>query len=134
ITTLLAFYFMLPYDLKNYGQSLFATSFGANNILLYLTSGYWSLASEFKPLYHMWSLGVEEQYYFIIPILFVLLYGNVSFRKTIFILFLISWMISLYTVNKEFDFLIITKIDFGNFVLELCLLCIILGLNLRVIY
>ncbi|MEZ9106784.1 acyltransferase family protein [Vibrio cyclitrophicus] len=109
ITTLLAFYFMLPYDLKNYGQSLFATSFGANNILLYLTSGYWSLASEFKPLYHMWSLGVEEQYYFIIPILFVLLYGNVSFRKTIFILFLISWMISLYTVNKEFDFLIITN-------------------------
>lgn len=109
ITTLLAFYFMLPYDLKNYGQSLFATSFAANNILLFLTSGYWSLASEFKPLYHMWSLGVEEQYYFIIPILFIFLYGRVTFRIVILVLFLISWVTSLSTVNKEFDFLIITN-------------------------
>ena len=35
-------------------------AFGANNILLYLTSGYWSLAAEFKPLYHTWSLGVSD--------------------------------------------------------------------------
>ncbi len=62
---------MLPDPLQNFGQSLVATAFSANNILLWLTSGYWDLASEFKPLLHTWSLGVEEQFYLIYP--FVLL-------------------------------------------------------------
>ena len=66
---------MLPYDLKNFGQSLVATSIGANNILLYFTSGYWSLAAEYKPLYHTWSLGVEEQYYLITPLIFLALFN-----------------------------------------------------------
>lgn len=59
---------MLPDELKNYGQSLIATTLFSNNILLSVTSGYWALASEFKPLLHTWSLGVEEQYYIFYPL------------------------------------------------------------------
>ena len=112
-TTLLSFIFMLPYDLKNYGQSLVATILSANNILLYLTSGYWSLAAEFKPLYHTWSLGVEEQYYMIIPVLFMVAY-RIAKNKiravsiTVVVLFLISYIFSFYSDNKEFNFLIIS--------------------------
>ncbi len=104
---------MLPYDLKNYGQSLVATILSANNILLYLTSGYWSLAAEFKPLYHTWSLGVEEQYYMIIPVLFMVAY-RIAKNKiravsiTVVVLFLISYIFSFYSDNKEFNFLIIS--------------------------
>lgn len=64
-----AYWGMLPNEFKNFGQSLVATSLFANNVLLMLTSGYWSLASEFKPLLHTWSLGVEEQYYILFPLL-----------------------------------------------------------------
>jgi peptidoglycan/LPS O-acetylase OafA/YrhL len=112
-TTLLSFIFMLPYDLKNYGQSLVATILSANNILLYLTSGYWSLAAEFKPLYQTWSLGVEEQYYMIIPVLFMVAY-RIAKNKiravsiTVVVLFLISYIFSFYSDNKEFNFLIIS--------------------------
>lgn len=60
---------MLPDQLENFGQSLVATVLFANNILLHLTSGYWAQASELKPLLHTWSLGVEEQYYLLIPLL-----------------------------------------------------------------
>lgn len=69
-----AFFLMQPDDLENFGQSLISTSLMANNILLYLTSGYWDLTSEFKPLLHTWSLGVEEQYYIIFPILIAAMY------------------------------------------------------------
>ena len=44
---------MLPDPLENFGQSLVATSIFSNNILLFVTSGYWDLPSEFKPLLHM---------------------------------------------------------------------------------
>ena len=66
-----AYWLMLPDPLENFGQSLFATTFSANNILLWQTSGYWDLASDFKPLLHTWSLGVEEQFYIIYPLLLV---------------------------------------------------------------
>ncbi|BAJ01458.1 acyltransferase family protein [Shewanella violacea] len=108
ITTVFSFVFMLPYDLKNFGQSLVSTSFAANNILLYLTSGYWSLASEFKPLYHTWSLAVEEQYYFILPIIFILLLKKQKCLKvTVILFFIISFLSSYLIENKEFNFLMI---------------------------
>ena len=62
---------MLPDPLENFGQSLVASVLFVNNILLVLTSGYWDLASEFKPLLHTWSLGVEEQYYIFFPLFLI---------------------------------------------------------------
>jgi peptidoglycan/LPS O-acetylase OafA/YrhL len=71
-TSLFAYLWMMPDEFKNFGQSLFATATFSNNVLLAITSDYWSLASEFKPLLHTWSLGVEEQYYVIFPLLMIL--------------------------------------------------------------
>ncbi len=64
-----AFFLMLPDDLENYGQSLVATGLSANNVLLFITSDYFALETLYKPLVHTWSLGVEEQYYFIVPLM-----------------------------------------------------------------
>jgi peptidoglycan/LPS O-acetylase OafA/YrhL len=73
---------LMPDELKNFGQSLVATTFSSNNLLLAVTSGYWDLASEFKPLLHTWSLGVEEQYYLLAPFLLMMLWKTGSPRKT----------------------------------------------------
>ncbi|MEB3200916.1 MAG: acyltransferase family protein [Synechococcaceae cyanobacterium] len=58
---------MLPDDLENFGQSVVASIASANNILLWITSGYFQLENEFKPLYHTWSLAIEEQFYLLFP-------------------------------------------------------------------
>jgi peptidoglycan/LPS O-acetylase OafA/YrhL len=68
-----AFYWMLPDDLENFGQSIVATVLYTNNILLYATSGYWNSDNDLKPLLHTWSLGLEEQYYIILPLVLVAL-------------------------------------------------------------
>lgn len=59
---------MLPEPMENFGQSVVATTVFANNILLFMTSGYWDLTSEFKPLLHSWSLAIEGQYYLFFPL------------------------------------------------------------------
>jgi peptidoglycan/LPS O-acetylase OafA/YrhL len=65
---------MLPDDLENLAQSVIATNFFSNNILQVITTkNYWDVVNEFKPLMHTWSLGVEEQFYMVYPLLFLFL-------------------------------------------------------------
>lgn len=70
----LAWMLMSPDGLQNFGQSVVATILSANNILLYLTSGYWQIETAFKPLVHTWSLGVEEQFYLFFPAFLLILW------------------------------------------------------------
>ena len=47
----------------------------ANNTLLSSGSDYFGLETELSPFTHAWSLGVEEQFYFIFPIILAAVYG-----------------------------------------------------------
>lgn len=43
--------------------------FFLSNFLLWSESGYFDVSAETKPLLHLWSLGVEEQFYLVWPLL-----------------------------------------------------------------
>ena len=46
---------------------------GASNVVLGLTANsYWAPRTEFNPFTHTWSLGVEEQFYLVFPLLLFL--------------------------------------------------------------
>jgi peptidoglycan/LPS O-acetylase OafA/YrhL len=56
-------------ELSALGQHITASALFANNFLLSSESGYFDAPSTAKPLLHLWSLGVEEQFYLLVPLL-----------------------------------------------------------------
>lgn len=56
-------------EFRSLGKSVAAGAGFVANLNFYQEVGYWDVASKLKPLLHLWSLGVEEQFYFIFPIL-----------------------------------------------------------------
>lgn len=92
-----AWFLMLADDFENFGQSLFATAVSANNVLLWFTSGYWGIAAEFKPLLHTWSLGVEEQFYLVYPLMLLVLARRP--RKETLVCMMLAWTCSLLSAQ-----------------------------------
>jgi len=54
---------LLPTEYKDIGKHIAGAAGFVSNLLLWQESGYFDVASENKPLLHLWSLGVEEQFY-----------------------------------------------------------------------
>ncbi|MEY2716820.1 MAG: hypothetical protein RIT24_3163 [Planctomycetota bacterium] len=97
----LGWFLMLPDEFENFGQGLFATVASCNNVLLLLTSGYWDLATEFKPLLHTWSLGVEEQFYFIFPWVLVLAFRRKWLLPMLAIAAISSLILAEWTMSRS---------------------------------
>lgn len=66
--------FLLPEELKVFGQSLVSVVTFSSNIYFWLTTSYFAPATEELPLLHTWSLAVEEQFYALFPLLLLLLW------------------------------------------------------------
>lgn len=81
VTMIIGYYILLPNEYEVLGKHILGGATYVNNIMLYLESGsYFNLNSNEKPLLHLWSLGVEEQFYFIFPIFLFLIYRlNLNF-------------------------------------------------------
>lgn len=73
-SSIYAWFWLLPADMREFSQSLVSVSTFSSNILFWRTSNYWDTASELKPLLHTWSLAVEEQYYLLFPPFLILLW------------------------------------------------------------
>jgi peptidoglycan/LPS O-acetylase OafA/YrhL len=73
VTTFVSAAMLLPADLIGYGRSLLATLAFSANIYFWRDTNYFSTAAEQKPLLHIWSLGVEEQFYLLFPIILIFL-------------------------------------------------------------
>jgi peptidoglycan/LPS O-acetylase OafA/YrhL len=64
-----ASFVLLPADLEGYGKALLSTLAFVANIYSWRDTDYFARAAEDKPLLHMWSLGVEEQFYIAFPLI-----------------------------------------------------------------
>jgi len=113
INYLVACFLFLPGNLKIVGQYSVSAILSATNILLYLKGNdYFGLESGSNPLFHTWSLGVEEQYYLIIPILMTIFWSSKKYLQ--FTLFncaaFISFAFIVYNSDDEsFNFYMIVS-------------------------
>jgi peptidoglycan/LPS O-acetylase OafA/YrhL len=73
-TSILAYVYLLPIELKEYSQSLIAAVTNVSNIFFALTTGYFDAPAETRPLLHTWSLSVEEQFYIVCPLFMLACY------------------------------------------------------------
>lgn len=70
----LAWFTILPSDIKDFSRSLIYVPVFLSNVLFSQQTGYFDTSSELKPLLHTWSLAVEEQYYVLFPLFMLLLW------------------------------------------------------------
>jgi len=68
-TGVLAYVYCLPVELDDYAKSLASAVGSVSNVYFAATAGYFDAPAETKPLLHTWSLGVEEQFYLVAPLL-----------------------------------------------------------------
>lgn len=119
IAFLLGVFFMLPNDLENLCQSVFASNFSVNNILMYITyADYWDIKNDYKPLMHTWSLGIEEQFYVLYPFIFFFFKKNKQILLILLSLTILSICIFLLEENSLAKFYFIQyrffELSFGG--------------------
>lgn len=106
-TAVVGWFLLLPDEYKQLGTHIAAGSVFASNFLLISEAGYFDTSSSLKPLLHLWSLGVEEQFYVLFPLL---LLGAFKFKKmafpSIIVFCLISFTFNIYFSRNDqiFDF------------------------------
>jgi peptidoglycan/LPS O-acetylase OafA/YrhL len=103
-----AYLFMISDEFAFFTKSAFFSTIAAANVLYSKTTkGYFDTSVDRIPLIHTWTLGVEEQFYFIIPLIFILFwrFGKYSVCGIIAIMAIVSFLLTfLDTINSIHKF------------------------------
>jgi peptidoglycan/LPS O-acetylase OafA/YrhL len=76
-----------------------------SNLVLWNESGYFDNSSETKPLLHLWSLGIEEQFYFFWPIFICFAWKKkINLLLVALVIGLISFLVNVYEVHYALNF------------------------------
>lgn len=60
-------------ELHDFSHQVFGAVTFLGNVVLFMQAGYFGGGAELKPLLHVWSLSIEEQYYLLLPAMLVFL-------------------------------------------------------------
>jgi peptidoglycan/LPS O-acetylase OafA/YrhL len=106
VTSILAYVYCLPVELEEYSRSLASAVGSISNVYFASTAGYFDAPAATKPLLHTWSLGVEEQFYLIAPLLMLFAYRFLPKRaKPLFaILAALSFAAAVLVCYRNRDF------------------------------
>jgi peptidoglycan/LPS O-acetylase OafA/YrhL len=93
---------LLSDEYKQLGEHIAAGAGFISNFVLWNEAGYFDDSAETKPLLHLWSLGIEEQFYIVWPLL---LWGAWKYRFNLLsvatVVALISFVLNLKGVRQD---------------------------------
>ena len=93
---------LLPQDYEQLGKHIAAGAGFISNIAFLNEAGYFDSSAEIKPLLHLWSLGIEEQFYILWPLLAWLIWRNkYSILPITLILIFVSFYLNIKGVKEN---------------------------------
>ena len=102
-TTLAATWLLFPSDYHNFGKSLMPAAVAISNYHFQGRNDYFDGSAIDKPLLHTWSLGVEEQFYLVFPLLLLVLFQfrRAAIAPVLWAIAVLSLAYSAVSVGKE---------------------------------
>lgn len=98
----LGWFLLFNWEFRQLGWDIASGAGFASNLALWSEAGYFDRAAETKLLLHLWSLGVEEQFYLLFPLLFWLGHRlGVRPAISITVLLLLSFGINIATYETN---------------------------------
>ena len=89
-------------EYKQLGKHITGGAVFISNFILWTESGYFDNAAESKPMLHLWSLAIEEQFYIFWPLLLAFVWRRKwSFLRITAVIAVVSFVASIYLIGKN---------------------------------
>jgi peptidoglycan/LPS O-acetylase OafA/YrhL len=97
-----AWFVLTAFEFKNLGRDVAAGSIFISNFVFWTEAGYFDTTALEKPLLHLWSLAIEEQFYIFWPLLLWLAKGRrVQTTLAILLVVAISFLVNISTYASD---------------------------------
>jgi len=93
---------LLATEYRQLGKHVGSGASFISNIILWQESGYFDTSSAVKPLTHLWSLGIEEQFYIVWPLLLWAIFKlRLHILTSTVVLAVVSFGFGLWSLNND---------------------------------
>ena len=98
----IAYFILLDEQFKGLGKHVAGGAGFVSNFVLWGESGYFDNAADYKPLLHLWSLGIEEQFYIVWPLsLWLACKRRLNYLALILAIAFASFTLNIYLVGNN---------------------------------
>lgn len=98
---LIGWFLLSPDEYKQLGKHVVGGASFISNLMLWNESGYFDSSADFKPLLHLWSLGIEEQFYIFWPLFLFFIWRRIDILASLLLILFLSFFLNIYSVNTD---------------------------------